>query len=107
MVAVASHLVVTEPADLERARRLALGDPEAVPAGAVLSEYSGGQYEINLDHVDDPLLASSVGISAPDGLPSACSARSRPFRAPERTWRTATPPRVLTGPGRARAATVA
>jgi molybdate transport system substrate-binding protein len=33
VVAVASHLVVTEPADLERARRLALGDPEAVPAG--------------------------------------------------------------------------
>jgi molybdate transport system substrate-binding protein len=33
VVAVASGLVIAGPADLGRARRLALGDPEAVPAG--------------------------------------------------------------------------
>jgi molybdate transport system substrate-binding protein len=33
VVATTSNLVVTGPRDLERARRLALGDPEAVPAG--------------------------------------------------------------------------
>jgi molybdate transport system substrate-binding protein len=33
IVATTSDLVVTAPDDLERARRLALGDPEAVPAG--------------------------------------------------------------------------
>ena len=33
VVAGSSDLVVTKPRDLERARRLALGDPEAVPAG--------------------------------------------------------------------------
>ena len=33
VLAETSDLVVTKPRDLERARRLALGDPEAVPAG--------------------------------------------------------------------------
>jgi glutamine synthetase len=35
---------------------------QAVPAGAVLSEYAGGQYEINLHHVDDPLLACDHAV---------------------------------------------
>jgi len=28
-----------------------------IPAGATLSEYSPGQFEINLNHIDDPILA--------------------------------------------------
>ena len=33
-----------------------------IPAGAALSEYSPGQFEVNLDHVDDPLLACDHAI---------------------------------------------
>jgi len=33
-----------------------------IPAGAALSEYSPGQFEINLDHVDDPVLACDHAI---------------------------------------------
>ncbi len=33
-----------------------------IPAGAALSEYSPGQFEVNLDHVDDPVLACDHAI---------------------------------------------
>lgn len=33
-----------------------------IPAGAALAEYSPGQYEVNLNHVDDPLLACDHAI---------------------------------------------
>ncbi len=33
-----------------------------IPAGAALSEYSPGQYEVNLSHVDDPALACDHAI---------------------------------------------
>jgi glutamine synthetase len=33
-----------------------------IPAGAALSEYSPGQFEVNLNHVDDPVLAADHGI---------------------------------------------
>ena len=33
-----------------------------IPAGAALSEYSSGQFEINLKHVDDPVLACDHAI---------------------------------------------
>jgi glutamine synthetase len=33
-----------------------------IPAGAALSEYSPGQFEVNLAHVDDPLLACDHGV---------------------------------------------
>jgi glutamine synthetase len=33
-----------------------------IPAGAALSEYSPGQFEVNLNHVDDPLLACDHAI---------------------------------------------
>jgi len=33
-----------------------------VPAGAALSEYSSGQFEINLHHVDDPVLACDHAV---------------------------------------------
>ncbi len=33
-----------------------------IPAGAALSEYSPGQFEINLEHIDDPVLACDHAI---------------------------------------------
>ena len=33
-----------------------------IPAGAALSEYSPGQFEVNLNHVDDPVLACDHAI---------------------------------------------
>lgn len=33
-----------------------------IPAGAALSEYSPGQFEINLEHIDDPILACDHAI---------------------------------------------
>jgi glutamine synthetase len=33
-----------------------------IPAGAALSEYSPGQFEVNLHHVDDPVLAADHGV---------------------------------------------
>lgn len=33
-----------------------------IPAGAALSEYSPGQFEINLNHVDDPVLACDHAV---------------------------------------------
>ncbi len=33
-----------------------------IPAGATLSEYSPGQFEVNLDHIDDPVLACDHAI---------------------------------------------
>ncbi|MFT5140560.1 MAG: glutamine synthetase [Lysobacterales bacterium] len=33
-----------------------------IPAGAALSEYSPGQFEVNLNHVDDPLLACDQSL---------------------------------------------
>lgn len=33
-----------------------------IPAGAALSEYSPGQFEVNLNHVDDPLLACDHAV---------------------------------------------
>ena len=33
-----------------------------IPAGTALSEYSPGQFEVNLNHVDDPLLAADHAI---------------------------------------------
>jgi glutamine synthetase len=33
-----------------------------IPAGAALSEYSPGQFEVNLNHVDDPVLAADHAI---------------------------------------------
>ena len=33
-----------------------------IPAGSALSEYSPGQFEINLNHVDDPVLACDHGV---------------------------------------------
>lgn len=33
-----------------------------IPAGAALSEYSPGQFEVNLDHVDDPALACDHAV---------------------------------------------
>ncbi|MCG6925247.1 MAG: molybdate ABC transporter substrate-binding protein [Acidobacteria bacterium] len=43
VVGAASDLVVTQPRDLERARRLALGDPEAVPAGIYARQWLEGR----------------------------------------------------------------
>ena len=43
VVANTSDLVVTRPRDLERARRLALGDPEAVPAGIYARRWLEGR----------------------------------------------------------------
>ena len=43
VVADTSDLVVTKPRDLERARRLALGDPEAVPAGIYARRWLEGR----------------------------------------------------------------
>ncbi len=42
VVAGTSDLVMTAPGDLERARRLALGDPEAVPAGIYARQWLQG-----------------------------------------------------------------
>ena len=33
-------------------------DRQDIPTGAITAEYAPGQFEINLDHVDDPLLAA-------------------------------------------------
>lgn len=33
-----------------------------IPAGAALSEYSPGQFEVNLNHVDDPVLAADHAV---------------------------------------------
>lgn len=33
-----------------------------IPAGAALSEYSPGQFEINLNHIDDPILACDHAV---------------------------------------------
>ena len=33
-----------------------------IPAGAALSEYSPGQFEVNLNHVDDPILAADHAV---------------------------------------------
>ena len=33
-----------------------------IPSGAALSEYSPGQFEVNLDHVDDPVLACDHAV---------------------------------------------
>lgn len=33
-----------------------------IPAGAALSEYSPGQFEINLNHIDDPILACDHSV---------------------------------------------
>ncbi len=35
---------------------------QQIPIGASTAEYAAGQYEINLDHVDDPLLAADHAI---------------------------------------------
>ena len=35
---------------------------QGVPAGATTSEFAPGQYEINLHHVDDPLLACDHAV---------------------------------------------
>jgi len=43
VVAKTSDLIVTRPRDLERARRLALGDPEAVPAGIYARRWLEGR----------------------------------------------------------------
>lgn len=35
---------------------------QGLPAGAALSEFAGGQFEINLEHVDDPVLACDHAV---------------------------------------------
>jgi glutamine synthetase len=37
-------------------------EAQNIPAGAALSEYSPGQFEVNLHHVDDPVLAADHAI---------------------------------------------
>ena len=33
-----------------------------IPTGAISSEYAPGQFEINLQHIDDPLLAADHAV---------------------------------------------
>ncbi|MDA0680382.1 MAG: glutamine synthetase family protein [Proteobacteria bacterium] len=37
-------------------------DAQGIPAGTTTSEFSPGQFEINLQHVDDPVLACDQGV---------------------------------------------
>ncbi len=37
-------------------------DAQAIPYGAITTEYAPGQFEINLDHVPDPLLAADHAV---------------------------------------------
>jgi glutamine synthetase len=41
---------------------VAICDAQNIPAGAALSEFSPGQYEVNLQHVDDPVLACDHAV---------------------------------------------
>jgi glutamine synthetase len=62
-------------------------DAQNIPAGTALSEFSPGQFEINLNHVDDPVLACDHAIllkravkaaARKNGL--AASFMAKPFR---------------------------
>lgn len=44
-----------------------------IPAGAALSEFSPGQFEINLHHVDDPLLACDHAVLLKRAIKSAAA----------------------------------
>ena len=41
---------------------VAICDSQNIPAGAALSEFSAGQFEVNLHHVDDPVLACDHAV---------------------------------------------
>jgi glutamine synthetase len=41
---------------------VAICDAQNIPAGAALAEFSPGQYEVNLHHVDDPVLACDHAV---------------------------------------------
>jgi glutamine synthetase len=44
-----------------------------IPAGAALSEFSPGQYEVNLQHVDDPVLACDHAVLLKRAVKSAAA----------------------------------
>ncbi|MCL4776500.1 MAG: glutamine synthetase family protein [Gammaproteobacteria bacterium] len=63
-------------------------DAQRIPAGSVVSEYGAGQFEVNLRHVDDALLACDHavllrrllrGVAAREGL--AVTFMAKPFAA--------------------------
>ena len=53
--------LMAEHEDLLRDIRLAC-EQQAVPIDLIIAEYGRGQYEINLNHVDDPLLAADHAV---------------------------------------------
>lgn len=44
-------------AEIDNAARV-----QGIPVGAATSEYGGGQYEINLEHIDDPVVAADHAL---------------------------------------------